>query len=69
MYNVWSDIIKKDLISVKEAADILGCDVSYARRLCSVGRLDAKRVGNSWVIHKPSVVRFSSAQKRPKERL
>ena len=38
------------LLSTKEAAEMLGLSQDHVRRLLEEGKLKGKRVGNSWVV-------------------
>ena len=38
------------VLGVAEAADVLGCNRSYVRRLCLAGRIPATRITGGWVI-------------------
>ena len=43
-----------DLVSVTEAMQIMNLSKSQVLWLCNNGRLDAKKVGNTWVIARAS---------------
>ncbi|MEU8711672.1 helix-turn-helix domain-containing protein [Streptomyces sp. NPDC048663] len=43
-------VITSRVIGVAEAADLLGCNQSYVRRLCLAGRIPATRNRGGWVI-------------------
>ncbi len=56
---------KSQLISLPEASEIYGLSHSYLRALAQKGRLDAKKVGNSWVTTPQAVEDYiRSRQKR-----
>ncbi|MFE5397438.1 helix-turn-helix domain-containing protein [Streptomyces sp. NPDC056568] len=38
------------VLGVAEAADVLGCNRQYVRRLCLAGRIPATRITGGWVI-------------------
>ncbi|MEU1303324.1 helix-turn-helix domain-containing protein [Streptomyces shenzhenensis] len=38
-----------------EAADLLGCNPSYVRRLCHTGRIPATRNRGGWVIERTAL--------------
>ncbi|WP_108986960.1 helix-turn-helix domain-containing protein [Streptomyces coelicoflavus] len=40
----------RNVFSVAEAADLIGCHPSYIRRLCLAGRLPARRTAGGWLI-------------------
>lgn len=44
----------EDLISVTEAAAIMGLGRSQVLKLCKQGRVTAQKVGNSWVLTRAS---------------
>lgn len=47
------------LISVTECADLLGHSRQYILRLCASGRLKAVKIGSTWAIPSPPVVKPS----------
>lgn len=44
----------QELVSVTEAAGIMGLGRSQVLRLCNSGRIDARKVGNTWIIPRTS---------------
>jgi hypothetical protein len=56
---------KTRLISLPEAANLYGFDANYLGTLARKGRLNAQKVGNSWVTTPQDVEMYiSSRQKR-----
>ena len=52
----------KDVVSVEEAAKILGYEKSSVTLLCRKGRLDgAFRIGHQWLIPRATVENFNKA--------
>lgn len=51
-------------LSPQEAADRLGLTRQRVVQLCKTGRLDAERVGSSWVVNEDELAAFSR-QERP----
>lgn len=49
-------------LSVSEAAERLGLDVSRVRALAHAGEIDAQRVGSRWIIDEGEVARFAAAR-------
>ncbi|MFI1726900.1 helix-turn-helix domain-containing protein [Streptomyces sp. NPDC020489] len=43
-------VVTSRVLGVAEAADVLGCNRSYVRRLCLAGRIPATRNRGGWVI-------------------
>lgn len=43
-------VVTARVMGVAEAADVLGCNPSYVRRLCHAGRIPAHRITGGWVI-------------------
>lgn len=40
------------IIGVEEAAKIWGLSPGYVKNLCAAGKIEAKKVGKTWVIDK-----------------
>ncbi len=55
----------ESIYSVDEAAEKLGVERSVICRYCRLGRLKARKFGNSWVITKSALEDFA---KKPRER-
>ncbi|MEO6090818.1 MAG: excisionase family DNA-binding protein [Umezawaea sp.] len=51
-------------ISVREAADRMGCSTAYVRQLLAVGRLPGHKSGGVWIVHKGGRVAESQAGQR-----
>ncbi|QQM42817.1 helix-turn-helix domain-containing protein [Streptomyces liliifuscus] len=43
------------VMGVAEAADVLGCNPRYVRRLCHAGRIPAQRIPGGWVIERTAL--------------
>jgi hypothetical protein len=43
---------KEQIEGVSEMATIWGISPHYLKRLCHMGRIDCKKIGNTWVIYK-----------------
>ena len=56
--------IKDQLISLREASEIYGFSYGYLRQLAGRGRLEAVKVGNSWVTTCADVEDFIRSRKR-----
>ena len=56
----------EDLLTIEEAADLLGVSPATVKRMCVAGRLDSYKIGRSWVIKADSLRR---APTRPRERV
>lgn len=41
-----------NLIGVSEASELWGLTAAYIKNLCAEGKVDAKKIGNTWVIDK-----------------
>jgi DNA (cytosine-5)-methyltransferase 1 len=54
------------LITVIEAAEILGCSAQYVRKLLREGRLNGEMLGDSWVINSEDVENFDKKDLRIK---
>jgi excisionase family DNA binding protein len=48
VHNVY--MIRKEVYSVDEAANLLGLENSYVRRLLAKGEIKGKKLGRDWVI-------------------
>lgn len=48
----------KDLISVKEAAELTGYSVDYVYDLAQQGKIDAQKVGWGWVIDREGILKY-----------
>ncbi|MEU1117811.1 MULTISPECIES: helix-turn-helix domain-containing protein [unclassified Streptomyces] len=48
-------VITSRVVGVAEAAELLGCNRSYVRRLCLVGRIPATRITGGWVIERTAL--------------
>lgn len=55
----------ESIFTVEEAADKLGVERSVVCRYCRLGRLKARKFGNSWVITRSALEEFA---KKPRER-
>ncbi len=55
---------KTRLISLPEAAELYGFSHNYLRRLVNRGRLQAQKVGNSWVTTPQAVETYISSRKQ-----
>ncbi len=53
------------LLSVNEAADIIGVDGSRVRQWIGEGRLKAERVGGRWVLRESVVLKFAAIERYP----
>jgi excisionase family DNA binding protein len=58
-----------DLLTVTEAANILGLNVSRVRVFIAEGRLRAIKPGNEWLIERAELARFREIPRRPGIRL
>ena len=59
-----SDEDKNKLISLAEAAEQYGFSHNYLRRLVNRARLNAQKVGNSWVTTPADVEEFIQSRKK-----
>ncbi len=57
------------LITVIEAAEILGCSAQYVRKLLREGRLTGEMLGDSWIINSEDVENFDKKDLRIKPNL
>lgn len=57
----------KMLLSVIEAAEVLGCSAQYVRKLLREGRLTGEKVGDSWVISQDELDNFDKKDLRLKK--
>ena len=53
------------MLSVQEAAELLGVSGARVRALLKNGQLEGKKIGNTWAIAESSVVKRASAGSRP----
>ena len=51
-------LMAKEIITLKEAAQICGLSVSHLRLLARTGRLQARRIGRDWVTTTEAVQRY-----------
>ncbi|MCL2146783.1 MAG: helix-turn-helix domain-containing protein [Synergistaceae bacterium] len=52
-----------EYVSSAEAAMLINKSQSQTQFLCRTGRLDAVKVGNTWIIKKESLLNYSSGVK------
>jgi excisionase family DNA binding protein len=45
----------ENIIGVEEAAEILGLSPGYIKNLCARGKIEAKKVGKTWVLDKTNL--------------
>jgi excisionase family DNA binding protein len=58
--------ILDDVISAREAAEILGITQRHVTRLAESGELLAKRLGRDWIIIRQSVLDYKAKKKAQK---
>ncbi len=56
-------LLKGNLISTKDAADISGYTSDYLARLARSGKIIGRKIGHSWFVDKESLKHFSDQQK------
>ena len=54
-----------DLLTVPEAARLVGLDPSRVRTFCVSGLLPATKVGRDWLVKGSDVVRFARKPRKP----
>lgn len=52
------------LLTVAEAAEVIGISISEVRRYCAAGRLAARRPGRDWLIDAADAARFKEIPRR-----
>jgi len=53
-----------ELISVKQGKALTGYSGGYLRQLAIKGRIEARKIGNSWALNTKSLLHFANGQKR-----
>ena len=46
----------EDVVSLKDAAEILGVSVTRVRQLCMFGTLPAMKIANNWLVDRQAVL-------------
>ena len=54
----------ENLVDIDEAHNLTGYSKGYLRILAGKGKIEADKMGNSWVINKESLLAFAQKQKR-----
>lgn len=49
-------------MNIKQAAEVIGVSTRHVRRLASKGRIKGELDGQTWTLHRPSVVAFASSR-------
>jgi len=57
---------EKKLLSCLEASKIVGMDAGYIRHLCKRGVINARKIGNSWVISERALAQVKR-QRKPRK--
>jgi excisionase family DNA binding protein len=57
-YTSHPDAVTEPCLPCDAVADVTGYHVQYVRRLCYRGKVDAYRVGRSWLIKIASLIEF-----------
>ena len=55
-------LLKRNLISTKEASELSGYNADYLSRLCRAGRIDGEQVGRTWLIERDALTVFIAEQ-------
>lgn len=45
-------LMLENIIGVKEASELWGLEPGYIKNLCAQGKIESKKVGNTWIIDK-----------------
>ncbi len=60
-----NDTLPDDAITLAQAAELLGIDVSRLRRLAARGVLRARKIGRDWVTTRRDVDEFAAIERPP----
>lgn len=58
-------MLPEDAMTLAEASQMLGIDVSRLRRLAARGVLRARKIGRDWITTRRDVEEFAAIERRP----